>query len=90
MAQAMRVCVSSVPIKELYLFYLYVTAATSLDLRNPPRKAARYLAWKVAITRKSAGHSLSHARTHIHLTSVAVSAGVYRSNLDLPQIMDAR
>jgi hypothetical protein len=44
----------------LPFFYLYITMATSLDLRNPQRKAARYVAWKAAIRRKSAGHTHTH------------------------------
>jgi hypothetical protein len=35
-------------------------------------------------------HIHTHTHTHTHDSSVAVSAGVYRSNLDLPQIMDTR
>jgi len=80
-------------------FLPLITMASSLDLCNPPCKAARYLAWKAAIRRRAQVtdshthiHTYIHTHTHTHTpdSSVAVSAGVYRSNLDFPQIMDAR
>ena len=60
------VCATSVPITDFTFFYLYITEATGLDLRNPQRKAARYVAWKAAIRRKSAGYTHTHIHTHTH------------------------
>jgi len=56
-------------------FLPLITMASSLDLCNPPCKAARYLAWKAAIRRRAQVtdshthiHTYTHTHTHTHLT----------------------
>lgn len=81
------VCASSVPIRDFTFFTftlplplasIYATLQAKLHdtLRGRRRSGARA--------------QVTHSHTHTPDSSVAVSAGVYRSNLDLPQIIDAR